>query len=128
MLKPKLETEFQHDGRGPELQKVVWNKTGTILLGFEYFNPDDAYTDENLKNIKLIGLQAYSFAWEEVHGDIKFLKGSKASILEITNSKWLSSFNPRHLKKCKHFQITFYDEIYDVVCEDISAFSGKINA
>ena len=49
-----LENVFYHDGRGPELQRVHWGNRGVELRGFEYYNPDDEYTDINLKNITLL--------------------------------------------------------------------------
>ncbi|MDH3379826.1 MAG: DUF6429 family protein [Gammaproteobacteria bacterium] len=127
-IKSLLEKYFYHDGRGPELQSVVWNSDGVIPKGFEYYNPDDGYEENNLKHIKLIGVQAYSMAGEEVHGNIKTLSNSHAAILEIVNSDWLASFLPAHINKCKHYQIMFYDEIYDMMCENIIAGKGKINA
>ena len=41
-----LEKEFHHDGRGPELQRVIWAHKGVILKGFEYYNPEDVYEEE----------------------------------------------------------------------------------
>ncbi len=126
--KPILENEFYHDGRGPELQAVIWKNTGVIPEGFEYYNPNDEYKIDSLKHIKLIGVQAYSMASEEVHGNIFASGNSKAAILEIINSEWLNNFLPTHLSKCKHYQIMFYDEIYDLICENIIAGKGKIHA
>jgi hypothetical protein len=126
--KPILENEFYHDGRGPALQSVVWKEMGVIPLGLEYYNPDDEYNDANLKHIKLIGVQAYSMAGEEVHGNILASRKSNAAILEVIDSQWLSSFLQTHLTKCKHYQIVFYVEIYDVICEYIIAGKGKLTA
>ncbi len=120
-----LENKFYHDGRGPELQRTVWGRNGVILKGFEYYNPDDLYEKENLKYIELVGIEAYSMASEEVHGNILATGKSKASIFKIVNSSWLKQFNQRHLEKCSHYQIMFYDEIYDVICKEIKAGSGK---
>jgi hypothetical protein len=126
--KPILEEHFYHDGRGPELQNVRWRLNGVIPVGFEYYNPDDPYVEENLKHICLKGVQVYSMATEEVHGNILATGKSKAAILEVIESKWLKSYQPRHLHSCKHYQIMFYDEIYDVICEEIIPGTGKINA
>ena len=62
-----LESKFHHDGRGPELQRVVWAYDGKILQGFEYYNPEDAYEEESIKYLELVGVKAYSMAVEEVH-------------------------------------------------------------
>jgi hypothetical protein len=126
--KPILEKDFHHDGRGPELQNVVWKKSGVIPLGFEYFNPDDEYEEENIKHLKLSGVQAYSMAPEEVHGSILASGDSNAAILEVIDSEWLKTLLPTHLGKCKHYQIMFYDEIYDIVCESIIPGKGRISA
>ena len=126
--KPILEDHFYHDGRGPELQHVSWLHKGVVLEGFEYFNPDDTYEKEYLKNIRLKGVQVYSMATEEVHGNILASGKSKAAILEVIDSPWLKSFQQTHLSYCKHYQIMFYDEIYDVICEQIVPGKGKLSA
>lgn len=125
---PTLENVFYHDGRGPELQRVVWSHGGKILVGFEYFNPDDVYEPENLKHLKLVGVEAYSMSGEEVHGGICAVPDNKAAIWQIDNSSWLPQFQQRHLSGCKHYQIMFYDEIYDVVCKEIISGKGHLEA
>jgi len=120
-LKPRpiFEQAFYHDGRGPELQRAVWNHSGIILAGFEYFNPDDVYQPANLKHLQLVRVEAYSMTGEEVHGNTCAIPDSKAAIWLIENSLWLPQFQQRHLSGCNHYQIMFYDEIYDVVCKEI---------
>ncbi|WP_375194128.1 hypothetical protein, partial [Marinobacter sp.] len=75
--KPILDSDFYHDGRGPELQRVVWKLRGTVLVGFEYFNPDEEYAPDNLRHLVLEGVEAYSMAsgvmvisgvWKQVEG------------------------------------------------------------
>ncbi len=127
-ISPILEKDFYHDGRGPELQKVQWKSNGVVLVGFEYFNPDDEYTPENLKHLALDSVEAYSMSSEEVHGNILAGGDNKAAIFEVKNSEWLASFNQYHLSECRHYQIMFYDEIYDVICKSIKAGSGRLNA
>lgn len=123
-----FENDFYHDGRGPELQRVVWKLKGVVLVGFEYFNPDDEHTLENLRHLVLEGVEAYSMASKEVHGSIMANGDSKAAIFEVVNSTWLASLNKAHLSECKHYQIVFYDEIYDLVCKGIKSGVGNINA
>lgn len=127
-MKPRtvLEQSFYHDGRGPELQRVIWAHNGIILIGFEYFNPDDVYEPEHLKHLKLVGVEAYSMASEEVHGNICAVPGSRAAIWLIEDSEWLSQFQQWHLTDCNHYQIMFYDEIYDVVCKEIIPGKGPL--
>ncbi len=121
-----LENEFHHDGRGPELQRVIWDSKGIILKGFEYYNPEDNYKEENIKHLELLGVEAYSMSGEEVQGNILATIDSKASIFKIENSTWLKQFKPTHLEKCSHYQIMFYDEIYDVICKEIKAGNGRL--
>ncbi len=125
-IKPILIDEFYHDGRGPELRRTIWKENGIILVGFEYYNPDDIYDEEYLKHIKLEKVEAYSMSSDEVHGNILATEKSKAAIFKIQNSKWKKTFNPMHLEDCEHFQIMFYDEIYDVICKSITSGRGKL--
>lgn len=126
--KPILESDFYHDGRGPELQRVVWKLMGTVLVGFEYFNPDVKYVPDNLRHLVLEGVEAYSMASEEVHGSILATGESRAAIFEVIDSKWLASLNQAHLSECKHYQVMFYDEVFDLVCRSIKSGFGRINA
>lgn len=127
-IDPILENDFYHDGRGPELQKVRWKSNGVVLVGFEYFNPDDKYTPDNLKHLTLDSVEAHSMSSDEVHGNILATGDSKAAIFEVKDSEWLASFNQAHLSECKHYQIMFYDEIYDVICKQIIVGTGQLNA
>ncbi|GGI93485.1 hypothetical protein [Shewanella gelidii] len=127
-LNPVLEQYFYHEGRGPELQNVRWKNNGVVLFGFEYYNPDDTYSAENLKHIILNKVQTFSMASDEVHGCIVANRDTNAAIHEILDSDWLASFNQAHMSNSKHYQIMFYDEIYDVVCESIKFGLGKIEA
>ena len=122
-----LETELHHDGRGPELLRVVWVYEGKILLGFEYYNPEDTYDEESIKHLELVGVEAYSMTVEEVHGNILATGESKASIFRIEKSPWLKQYNSAHLDGCSHYQIIFYDEIYDVICKEIKAGNGRLS-
>jgi len=121
-----LENEFQYDGRGPALQRAVWFRNGVILKGFEYYNPEDVYDEENIKHLELVGIEAYSMASEEVHGNILATGDSKAAVIKVVNSPWFKQFNPSHLEGCEHYQIMFYDEIYDVICKEIKAGKGRL--
>jgi hypothetical protein len=124
---PVLESEFYHEGRGPELQRVVWSYKGRILRGFEYFNPDDIYSEENLRHLELEKVEAYSMAGEEVYDGIAANGDSRAAIFLIPDSPWKKSFRQRHLQDCEHFQIMFYDEIFDVICRKIIPGGGPLN-
>lgn len=124
-IEPILEKEFHHDGRGPELQRVIWADEGKILKGFEYYNPEDSYDEENIKNIILEEVEVFSMASDEVHGSIVANRETRAAIHRIVDSEWKKQFNPRHTADCEHYQIMFYDEIYDVICKSIYAGNGR---
>ena len=124
---PILQNHFYHDGRGPELQKVVWSPDGFGLLGFEYFNPDDEYVSNNLKHIRLGCVQVYSMAGEEVHGNLVVYGNSSASIVKVENSTWKATFDQKHLKNCHHYQFMFYDQIFDVICQDVIFGYGTLD-
>lgn len=125
-LIPTLENEFYHEGRGPELQDVVWVQKGVILKGFNYYNPDDIFEEQYIKHIIIVAPQIIMQASEETHPNMLHVKESKASIVKVLNSDWLSQFKSSHLSKCNHFQIVFYDEIYDIICNDIIAGKGRL--
>jgi len=125
---PILEESFHHDGRGPELQRVIWGLKGVVLKGFEYYNPEDDYDELNIKHLELVKVEAFSQASDEVHGEIFIsnVKDSKAAIFRIENSTWLPKFQQIHLSKCAHYQIMFYDEIFDVICQEIKVGKGRL--
>ena len=64
---------------------------------------------------------------EEGHGNILATGGSKVSIFRIESSPWLKQYNSAHLEECSHYQIIFYDEIYDVICKEIKAGNGRLS-
>jgi len=123
---PLFENEFYHDGRGPSLINVLWIQKGVILKGFEFYNPDDEHSEENIKHLILEKIEVYSMAGEDVHSNILTSGESKAAIFKIEDSEWLKQFKHIHLIGCSHYQIIFYDEIYDVICKDIKIGKGKI--
>lgn len=125
-IKPIFEKEFYRDGRGPELRQCIWSHSGKKLEGFTYYNPDDLYDDSNLKHLLLEKVECYMLSGEEVHPNILYSIKSKAAIFEVVDSQWLKQFNSPHVSDCKHFQIVFYDEIYDIICSTIVLGKGKL--
>lgn len=121
---PVLIEDFYHDGRGPELLRVCWKYDGKILAGFEYYNPDDVYDERHLKHLILEKVEAFAMASEEVHGNILATGETKAAIFKVVESEWKRSFQQHHLIDYEHYQIIFYDEIYDVICKSILAGKG----
>ena len=47
-----------------------------------------------------------------------------AAAFDLGHSEWLLSFSPQHLSRCHHFQLLFYDELLDVICEGLDFRSG----
>lgn len=119
---------FYADGRGPELQRVCWGPDGTVLQAIEYFNPDDAYGDDTLKHVRFVGMQVVQMTPEEVVDYTELgprLSISRpAAMFDLGRSGWLKDFSQRHLESCRHFQLVFYDELLDVICEQITCHLG----
>jgi hypothetical protein len=119
---------FLHDGRGPELQRAHWSKDGTSLLAVDYFNPDDPYDAAHLKHVRFLRPQVVMVTPEEVIGadalgDL-LVDHSPAAMFDRGQSVWLHSFAQQHLSKCRHFQLLFYDELFDVIAEGVEVVSG----
>ena len=124
---------FYSNGRGPELQRIVWGERGLGLRAIEYFNNDDVYDDAHLKHVRIIRPQVIMTTPEEV---IDFCGRATAfgiyrpaAAIDYGHSDWFQSFNRYHLSKCRHFQLLFCDELFDVICESLEfregGFDGK---
>jgi hypothetical protein len=128
MITPILRQDFYHDGRGPELQKVHYAGRGQVISAVDYFNPDDVYAAENLKHLIFIRPQVFMFTPEEVYSHrrdkVDWSKFDRAGIVCLGKSAWLRSFNQQHLSKCDHYQVMFYDEYLDIICEGVGARTG----
>jgi len=128
-IEPILENEFYHDGRGPCLKKVVWKRKNKTVAGFLYFNPDaENSNDDSIKHIKCINARAHKFTEIDMHENIVATSKSKAAIFELIDSTWAKIFNIRNGSNYKHYQIMFYDEVYDVICEQIIAGKGRFRS
>lgn len=120
--------KFYADGRGPELQKVHWGMRGAQLQAIEYFNPDDVYEESSLKHIRFEGLQVVMTTPEEVinYDSLapQLTQNRSAAMFNLGKSSWLESFSQRHLSSCSHFQLMFYDELFDIICERVTCHNG----
>ena len=56
-----------------------------------------------------------------------FAQHPGAGALDLGRSPWLRSFSPLHLAKCHHFQLLFYDELYDIICEGLEFGDGALH-
>ncbi len=59
------------------------------------------------------------FTPEELIGQVR---GGGASDLGI--SRWLEGFRQQHLAACRHFELLFYDERLDIICESLEFADG----
>lgn len=126
-IQPILRECFYHDGRGPELQQVHYQGCGAVLQAIDYFNPDDEYIPETLKHLLFLRPQVFMFTLEEVYDyetGIRWGEYHRAAIVSLGKSEWLQSFSPRHLEHYQHYQVMFYDEFLDVICEGVEAKLG----
>jgi hypothetical protein len=116
-------TAFYADGRGPELVKVHWGAGGRQLLAIDYHNPDDRYDSDNLRYVSFVRPQVVMITPEEVirYGGLVDLlvQHRPAAMFDLGADEWLESFSPRHLGSCRHYQLLFYDELFDVICEGV---------
>jgi hypothetical protein len=129
MAKPIYVELFYAEGRGPQLIKVHWKFRNEILDAIEFMLPDAA-SEEDLKYVRFLRPQVVMRTPEEVINYSKLDHISQfgsASMFDLGKSDWLKSFSQRHLGKCSHFQLLFYDELLDVIAEGVEFGNGKFN-
>ena len=121
---PVFVDDFYSDGRGPTLQEVHWGLHSSILHAIDFVNPEE----DTLKHVRFEGMQVFKFTPEEVINypalSPIWKQDRKAGIICLGKSPWLESFNPHHLKSCAHYQLLFYDELVDVICEGLRIGDG----
>jgi hypothetical protein len=64
---------------------------------------------------EVINYQTLSPIWQQ---------NRKVGIVCLGKSSWLKSFSPRHLDSCAHYQLMFYDDLVDVICEGLKIKEG----
>ena len=47
-----------------------------------------------------------------------------AAMFDLGKSDWLRSFSQRLLSSCRHFQLMLHDELFDIICEQVSCRRG----
>ena|ERR1051325_1789518 len=114
--------KFYSDSRGPELDRVYWSSDGRDIKAVDYRNPDDCV----LRHVKFVKAQVVMITPEEVIDasklDPAWEKG--VGIVNLGKSAWLNSFAPAHLARCDHYQLLFYDESLDIICEGLEFGEG----
>jgi hypothetical protein len=114
------------EGRGPELRRVHY--AFGQLKAVEYVNPH--WTSEaDLRHLLFHRAQVAMFTPEEVHNynrdEIEWgPKIGQAAVVNLGKSDWLLGFSQRHLDRCHHYRVMFYDDFLDVICENVSAEQG----
>jgi hypothetical protein len=72
--------------------------------------------------ISFENLQAYMVTPEEEY-DYRsisaLLSKDNRAILNMGKSDWYKSFTNRHSLNANHYKIIFYDQIIDVICNDV---------
>ena len=118
------QTEFIHDGRGPELLAVHLAPQGSRLLAIDFRNPDSTL----VQHLNFRGAQTYMFTPEEaenyLRSSVDWGATGGGSLVSLGRSDWLESFSPAHISRCSHFRVMFYDEFLDVLCESITVADG----
>lgn len=129
MIKPiHLET-FRFDGRGPDLLKTYWILRGATLAGLDYANSADPSDDVASRHVHFLAPQVAMITPEEVISKdqlgAEFFEERGAAMFDCGRSEWLLSFSGRHLGRCSHFKLLFYDELVDVICEGVELGEGR---
>ncbi len=129
ILQPIHTELFYSDSRGPELVTFHWKLNGSILEGAEFMLPD-ATKDDDLRHVRFLRPQVTMITPEEVI-DYRVMSSERlehrpAAMFNLGRSDWLLKFTPHHLGKCSHFQLYFYDELLDIIAEDVTFGVGSL--
>jgi hypothetical protein len=80
------------------------------------------------KHVRFRGAQVVRITPEEVIGDHElgdyWTVHPTAAMFDLGRSGWLESHNPRHLARCRHFQLMFYDQLFEVIAEGVECSLG----
>jgi hypothetical protein len=132
MVQPLFPRQFYHDGRGPTLVRMHWGADGQVLEAIDFALPDAVGGPAGVQHVRFTGLQVVAITPEEVidYARTPHLSESpgRAALFDLGRSAWMATFNPRHLTRCRHFQLFFYDELVDVIAEGVSLHAGGYTA
>jgi hypothetical protein len=102
---------------------------GSSIRAVEYLNPDwSGDLTADLRHVVIEKAQVIQITPEEVISAAQF--GSRygdhrpAAMFDLGRSPWLESFAPDHLGRCRHIQMLFYDQMFDVICEGVRCGRG----
>ena len=108
---------------------MYWRDHGRILRAIDYYNPDSTHDEEHLRHVELAGMQVVQITPEEVLGPGMFAdaegQNAPAALFDLGKDEWFQRFTPRHLERCSHYQLMFYEELIDVICENVICRKGS---
>ena len=120
--KPIFTGDFFFDGRGPSLVRIHWAHDGKVLRAIDFDGT------RGKAHLFFEGMQVYMVTPEDVieldSHDLMVVDGKIYSAVTLGKSEWLSTFAPWYLDKCEHYKFLFYDEMIDVICEDVEVRAG----
>jgi hypothetical protein len=136
---PYISEFFGFDGRGPEIHRFIHDrdllKEGSFpdrrkppgnIVGIEYFwfeHPEMAWVIfKKQQVIQIVPEEVCSYWFTKFVSERQ--KG--VGIYVVEDSEWLRSFSQRHLSRCRHFIIMFYDDIIEVICEGLEFGRGAL--
>jgi hypothetical protein len=130
MIHPIYIEFFYSDGRGPELARFCWGYRNDLLEAAEFMLPD-AVSGDDLRFVRFLRPQVVMITPEEVinyaNMSSYLIKYRPAAMFDLGKSDWFKSFSQRHLQKCSHYQLLFYDQLLDVIAEGVEFGKGKFN-
>ncbi|MFK7998586.1 MAG: hypothetical protein AB8H86_03275 [Polyangiales bacterium] len=120
---------FPFDGRGPILRRWLWSED--LLLpdsseGFQTLPKRCVGAQSEYGWVVFHGVQVLQSVPEEVHSYWhRALTEEGGAAWRVESSTWLASFDQRHLAKCGHYILEFYDHIVEVICEELIIGKGE---
>ena len=127
-IEPVATESFYAEGRGPSLRRVIWGADGQRIRALEFHRIDEPHDAAHLRHVRIVSPQVVMVTPEEVINYSSWAAGfgqhHRAAALDLGRSDWLRSFSPLHLSKCRHFQLLFYDELFDIICEGLEFGDG----
>lgn len=123
---------FPFDGRGPVLHRWLWSDD--LLLpdssaGFQTLPRRCVGAQSEYGWVVFHGVQVVQSVPEEVHSYWHYElseepREERGAAWLVESSTWLASFDQRHLGKCRHYILEFYDDIVEVICEELIIGKG----
>jgi hypothetical protein len=117
---------FYHDGRGPTLVTVHLRPGSAHIDAVDYQLPDSDGNSESFRHLKFHRAQVFMFTPEEVENysttEVDWSHTERGALVGLGRTKWLTSFDLRHLERCKHYRAMFYDEFLDIICARLCPF------